>query len=129
MLFCQTCQAKLQGKQTKFCSTQCKQKSINVKHQNYQSQQLRGHKRKNDVIDSMGGKCANCGYDKNYAALCFHHIDPSIKDISLTIREFSNNSIEKLQSEIGKCILMCHNCHMETHYPHFSKLIGTPGGI
>lgn len=24
-----------------------------------------------------------------------------------------------LLEEADKCIILCHNCHAETHYPHF----------
>lgn len=61
-------------------------------------------------------ECIKCGYNKNYAALCFHHLDPSTKEFSIS--EASNLSQEKLEIEINKCDVLCHNCHMEEHYPH-----------
>ena len=63
--------------------------------------------------------CENCGYCNNYAALCFHHKDPSNKDIEISdISVTSADYIGKLKLEIEKCVVLCHNCHMETHYPH-----------
>ena len=32
---------------------------------------------------SKGGKCEICGYDKNLAALDFHHLDPNQKDFEI----------------------------------------------
>jgi hypothetical protein len=120
-MICQTCQSPLKGKQTKFCCNSCKQKFTNKKHKNYSTQQDKGKLRKIELMESKGGKCQQCGYNKNYAALCFHHLDPSVKEIKLTIREFSNNTLDKLKKEADKCILLCHNCHMELHHPQHAK--------
>jgi hypothetical protein len=119
-MICQVCQTPLTGKQKKFCSIKCKLKHNNRKHQNYEKQHEKGKQRKIDLIISKGGKCEQCGYNKNYAALCFHHLDPNKKDLKLTIRELSNNTLEKIKKETDKCMLLCHNCHMEIHYPHYT---------
>ena len=122
MSFCIVCQSTLSGKQTKFCSNKCKQKHNNEIHQNYQSQKDKGLLRKIELIKSKGGECQQCGYNKNHAALCFHHLDPNEKGMPLTMRQISNNKLEKLLEEVDKCVLLCHNCHMEIHYPHYNKL-------
>lgn len=121
MLKCITCQQTLTGRQSKFCSSKCKNLLSNNKHQNYEAQQKRGHDRKKEFVKLLGGKCQICSYDKNIAALCFHHLDPFKKDLALSIRELSNNNIDLLINEIKKCQLLCHNCHMEIHYPQFSS--------
>ena len=36
------------------------------------------------VVEYKGGKCEVCGYDKNYAVLEFHHLDPSQKDFGIS---------------------------------------------
>lgn len=64
--------------------------------------------------------CEVCGYDRNTAALCFHHTDPTQKDIELSSIP-KTSSIEIIKAEIGKCIVLCHNCHMEEHYPHLNR--------
>lgn len=122
MLYCITCSKELQGRQSKFCSSKCKNSFGNNKHQNYISQQERGISRKKLLVESKGGKCEICSYDKNFAALSFHHEDPNEKDISLSIRECSNNTLEKLLKEVSKCRLLCHNCHMELHYPNYNMI-------
>lgn len=121
MLKCLTCQTDLIGKQTKFCSRKCRNTSTNLKFQNYQSQQKRGHDRKKRLINMLGGKCEICSYNKNFAALCFHHKDPTEKEQPLTIRECSNNTWETLLNEAKKCKLLCHNCHMELHFPEHTN--------
>jgi len=68
----------------------------------------------------FGGKCAICGYKKNMTALTFHHKDPNKKEFKLDIRSLSNRTFSKIQLELTKCILVCHNCHSELHYPEYS---------
>jgi hypothetical protein len=99
-------------------------KSGNIKHQNYVKQKERGKIRKIELIRMKGGKCQMCGYNRNYASLCFHHEDPNIKELGLDIRHLSNNSWTFILEEASKCKLLCHNCHGEVHNPgfHISKI-------
>lgn len=83
----------------------------------YEYQKLRGLKRKLELIKLKGGKCEKCGYDKNIAALDFHHTDPNEKEIKLDVRNLANTKMEKLIKEAVKCDLLCSNCHRETHHP------------
>ena len=85
----------------------------------YPKQKQRGLLRKIQLIQEFGGKCQECGYDKNIAALEFHHINPDEKDFQLDMRHLSNTSIEKLRTEVAKCKLLCANCHRELHNPEF----------
>lgn len=73
-------------------------------------------KRKKELVVLMGGKCCKCGYDKNWAALEFHHKDPNKKEISIDSRNLSANWKRCLE-EVKKCILVCANCHREIHHP------------
>jgi hypothetical protein len=114
---CLSCGVCLSGRQTKFCSNACKAKSTNNKHQNYKNQQRRGAFRKARLMEMKGLACSSCGYKKNYAALAFHHRDPSKKSFALDLRTCSNKSWETLLQEANKCDLVCMNCHMEIHHP------------
>ena len=71
------------------------------------------HKRKQKAVEYKGGKCSNCGYKRNINALCFHHLNPLTK--SFNIASNYNRKWEVLQKELDKCILLCMNCHTETH--------------
>ncbi len=110
---CKICESPLVNQQKKYCSHRChiKAKQCNT----YECQQRRGHLRKQMFIDRLGGKCCKCGYNKNKAALHFHHVDPSTKLFGLDLRKLSNCTLEKLEAELLKCILVCANCHREIH--------------
>ena len=64
------------------------------------------------AVEYKGGKCIRCGYNKNVAALDFHHRDPSTKSFGIAN---SGNCIawELVQIELDKCDLVCANCHRE----------------
>jgi hypothetical protein len=115
---CIVCNNELQGLQKKFCSTKCKSK----KHQNnsYNKQQERGLKRKIVLIGLCGGECQKCGYNKNYAAIEFHHRNASDKSFQLDMRSLSNRSLKVILEEIQKCDLLCANCHREIHHPQLT---------
>lgn len=104
----------------------CKGQSANAKYQNYHLQQLRGQKRKLDLISLFGGGCSQCGYRKNSAALHFHHKVPTGKLAQLDLRKLSNSKWEWCLEEAKKCELLCSNCHAETHNPA-RALVGPPG--
>ena len=86
----------------------------------YEIQKNRWLDRKMEAIKLMGGKCVICGYCKNYAAMEFHHLDPSVKEMTwVKAREMKwNKTIEELK----KCVLLCANCHRETHNPDASLI-------
>lgn len=117
---CVECGKELSGRQRRFCSKKCKARNTG---NSYENQQERALQRKTQLVDLKGGSCENCGYRNNLAALCFHHLDPSKKELHLDVRTLSNTSMEKLVAETEKCSLLCHNCHMEVHYPALSRLL------
>lgn len=67
------------------------------------------------AVDYKGGKCEQCGYDKCIAALEFHHLDPLIKEFSISSDGYGK-SWEKIKIELDKCDLLCSNCHREKHF-------------
>ena len=88
---------------------------------NYLKQCERALKRKLELIEKKGGKCELCGYDKNIAALDFHHLNPKDKSFQLDSRHLSNTNIDDLIDESKKCILVCANCHREIHNAKYNK--------
>jgi DNA-directed RNA polymerase subunit M/transcription elongation factor TFIIS len=59
--------------------------------------------------------CTRCG-ESHPATIQFHHTDPKEKDRSIS--EVANNgwSIERIEKEIAKCVVLCANCHAKEHY-------------
>ncbi len=114
---CAVCGGQLTGRQSRFCSRNCKNRATNNRLQSYAAQQERGRRRKLDLIRLKGGRCEHCGYSRNYAALEFHHETPEEKGFELDLRAFSNRRWEALLAEAQKCLLLCSNCHAEVHHP------------
>ena len=75
---------------------------------------LKKQKYKLKMIQYKGGKCEICGYDKNIAALEFHHLNPEEKEFTVSD---THHSWEDTQKELDKCICVCANCHRELHNP------------
>lgn len=113
IITCEKCGNPLSGRQTKFCSSTCKNNQL----QSYHAQQARGLNRKLYIIQKLGGKCSVCGYKKNSSALDLHHINPKEKVFSLDLRSLSNRTQSKIDVEVNKCVLLCRNCHSELHNP------------
>jgi hypothetical protein len=114
---CLGCQKQLIGRQTKFCSRQCKNKHNNLSYQSYSLQQKRGKQRKLALINLKGSCCSICGYRTNYSALEFHHRNSSKKTFALDLRSLSNRKWDVILEEVKKCVLVCSNCHSEILNP------------
>lgn len=58
--------------------------------------------------------CVVCGFNKNAAAIHFHHINEKEKkaNISALVGE---NDFTSLLEELGKCTTLCANCHSIYH--------------
>ena len=121
MEHCVVCGLGLVRKQTKYCSTECKNRCTNNRLQSYSAQQERGRRRKAELVELGGGSCRYCGYSRNLAALEFHHTDSSEKSFSLDLRSLSNRRFSVILDEFRKCQLVCSNCHKEIHHPQFRR--------
>lgn len=76
------------------------------------------HKRRRKIremaVEHKGGACEHCGYNRCIDALEFHHNDSSKKDFSISRKGYTR-SWAKVKEELGKCTLLCANCHREIH--------------
>lgn len=79
----------------------------------YRYQVNRWREIKKKAVEFMGGKCSCCGFDKHPAALQFHHLDPTEKEVSWN--KLRLRSWEKIVTELNKCIILCANCHSIEH--------------
>src|SRR5271154_6759030 len=57
-----------------------------------------------------GISCSKCS-ESNLACLDFHHIDPSLKEGSISVMLNEFRSKESILLEIKKCMVVCANCH------------------
>lgn len=81
------------------------------------SNRNRARERKQQIIDTkFGGKCMACGYNRCSQALEFHHKNPDEKSFELNIAKLGQLSMETINDEVSKCVLLCANCHREAHY-------------
>jgi hypothetical protein len=80
---------------------------------------------KQRMVDSMGGCCVICGYNRCLRALDFHHLDPSEKDFGFGSARGNPASWSKLVNELRKCVCVCRNCHAELH----DGMIKIPKGV
>jgi len=64
-------------------------------------------------------KCVRCGYNKNSAALEFHHPNKNKEGnvTSLCKTNLSSKQKALIEREMHKCVLLCSNCHREEHFP------------
>lgn len=60
----------------------------------------------------LGRSCISCN-ELTSVCLDFHHVDPSSKLFG--IAHSGCRTIEQLQKEIDKCVLLCANCHRKLH--------------
>lgn len=87
--------------------------SYKNKQDMYKNQIFRWRKIKETAIQYKGGCCKQCGYNTHFAALQFHHIDPSTKDVSWN--KLRLRSWDKIKIELDKCQILCANCHSIVH--------------
>lgn len=78
-----------------------------------QSYKKERRKRLSNWLTENKKECVYCG-ENDSVCLEFHHIDPSIKEASLSFafREFS---VVRIMEEINKCVILCANCHRKLH--------------
>jgi 5-methylcytosine-specific restriction endonuclease McrA len=59
--------------------------------------------------------CRECGIT-DPAVLDFHHRDPSEKTMAIGEMITHGYSVDKLETEIAKCDVLCANCHSKEHH-------------
>ena len=105
--------------------TEERKKRDNKKYKKWQRKARK--ERKIKLIIMLGGKCSKCGYNKNYAALDFHHKNMDEKE-EKSFGVSSKGMLSKwskLVEETKKCVLLCANCHREEH----NKICLLPDGL
>ncbi len=99
---------------------ECSNKSRNLYKIHYQDGTYREtykrkrHNFKKFAFEYKGSKCAQCGVS-NLPLCCyqFHHLKNKKEHIGALLRQ-TNKQI--LIDELDKCIMLCANCHLATHW-------------
>lgn len=69
---------------------------------------------KQRAVELLGGRCEGCGSAVPVAAFEFHHRDAGTKEFAI-----SADGVPRrwalIVAELGKCVLLCANCHREVH--------------
>lgn len=65
-------------------------------------------------------ECSKCGYNKCFAALDFHHINPSDKEFGLAKAIYLTPTQARV-AELNKVVVLCSNCHRELHSKTYFK--------
>jgi len=58
----------------------------------------------------LSNPCTSCS-ESNPVVLEFHHLDPKTKRNDVSNMATHGYSIESIEKEIEKCIILCANCH------------------
>jgi DUF4097 and DUF4098 domain-containing protein YvlB len=58
--------------------------------------------------------CTRCS-ENDFRCLDFHHINDKSGDISVLIQSWS---IERIKTEIAKCVILCANCHRKETFSY-----------
>jgi 5-methylcytosine-specific restriction endonuclease McrA len=66
------------------------------------------------AVADAGGSCRGCGLQDPVDALEFHHRDPATKEFAVSVDGIPR-SWARVKAEVAKCVLLCANCHRETH--------------
>jgi predicted HNH restriction endonuclease len=76
-------------------------------------QKLTYRRKKKELVDMFGDKCAMCKSTFPPCCYDFHHLDPSTKEAKVS--QLVHLSSDKLEVEVKKCIMVCANCHRIIH--------------
>jgi predicted HNH restriction endonuclease len=87
----------------------------------YEHLKIYNQKRCRDVkkraVAHFGGACNRCGFSTQYLSVYdFHHVDPSKKEFGFATLLKKGWSWDIMLVELGKCIMLCANCHRIEHY-------------
>lgn len=70
--------------------------------------------RKQRAVEALGSCCRGCGYSFPARVFEFHHLEARAKDFAISADGILR-SWAKIEAELAKCVLLCANCHRETH--------------
>ena len=66
------------------------------------------------IEDFRASGCVVCG-ESEKACLCAHHKDPTAKEFNISDASRAKIGLNRVLSELRKCVCLCHNCHAKLH--------------
>jgi len=69
---------------------------------------------KRRAVALLGGQCVGCGGTFPEPLFEFHHLDARTKEFAIS-HDGITRRWKKIEAELAKCVLLCANCHRETH--------------
>lgn len=79
------------------------------------------HKRKQNLVKILGGKCQLCGFDAFLEGLEFHHEKPDEKQFQISTAIKNGRNLKDCLEEVKKCYLLCANCHRGIHAGYYKN--------
>ena len=68
-----------------------------------------------EILERYGYSCESCGItEMRLGFFEFHHTDPKTKEREIGSM-LNSASIEKINKELEKCVMLCPNCHKKEH--------------
>jgi 5-methylcytosine-specific restriction endonuclease McrA len=72
---------------------------------------------KNGIKAIFGDKCQDCGYDKHWEILEFHHVIPRNISGRPSMAFIQDWKWERFRDEhLEHCVLLCPTCHRSRHF-------------
>ena len=75
--------------------------------------------RKDYINSKKNIPCMDCGGTFPDYCMDFHHLDEETKNPSIGRKSFTDRmsrfSIKRIDEELGKCVIICANCHRVRH--------------
>lgn len=111
---CQQCLTKKHYTKFRINSRSSKRRTTCIECENLKRRNLRSSKltiQQQHIYDYLlTHRCYACGY-ANPICLDFHHLDPKQKTADISKMVKNGVSINMINIEIKKCIVLCSNCH------------------
>lgn len=84
----------------------------------------RYHERRKQAVEKLGALCVDCGTSEE---LEFDHADASTKEFNIS--KIWSYKQERFESELSKCVLRCHSCHVEKSRQSDWRIVGHGEGV
>jgi hypothetical protein len=109
-IVCKVCGSKFKAKtwNHKYCSKEC-----------FESTRPKV-KSTPDIFNIGKDVCSICGYNKYIECLEWHHLIEGDKLFQLS-GHTGKRTVEEIEDEKKKCVVLCCNCHQEIHRVHKKK--------